>query len=163
MALLKDALAAQLLASRGNLNNNPAQAGQEVATAIGTYWTTGLGPGGAAVPGVLVVPLITPDAVSAFSTFAAATINAKKLAKGIDTGAKSLILVGGIYGGHISISTPGADALAQALQSAWESHPETPVIAARKEANAIHNYTTALNASGTGIPPNIPPQQGPIT
>lgn len=163
MPLADSLLAAELTVNRANLGNTPASAGQKQAQAVANFWLTGLGPGGAAVLSVASGPIMTPGMIAAYSVNALAVINAKKVAKAVDTGMKAVILIGGIYGVHIMVQTPGDAGLAAELQQIWDSQQPSPALVAQKEAKAIKNYTIQCTAFGTGIPPVIPPQQGPIT
>jgi hypothetical protein len=107
---------------------------------------------------------MAPGIIGAYSTNALEAINAKKIAAAIDAAALALILVGGRYGAHIAVITPGPAGLASGLQRIWESQQVVPALVAKKEAKEIKNYTTQCIANGTGIPSvPIPPQTGPIT
>ena len=163
MALNTSGLESELKSNRGNLSNVPAMASLSKSQALANFWGTGLGPGGASVIGAQAIPLMTPGFTSAYASLPAAeAIAAKQVAGSVNTGAISLILAGGVYGVHIAITSPGPSSLASELESVWKS--QLPVeVAAKKEAKAYENFTKSLTAFGSGIPPSVPPQTGPIS
>lgn len=163
MALIETLLAAQLTASYANTANNPFQAAQDLALAVSAFWMTGIGPGGAVVVAVQSTPLMMGPLTGAFAAHAPTPVVAQKVAKAIDNGFKIVLLVGGVYGGHIMMRTAGPGGLAAELTNVWQSPGSVPFLKARKVAKAIKNFTVQGTAYGTGIPPAVPPQVGPVT
>lgn len=162
MPLAVAQLASQLAATRGNLANQIPMAAADTADAVVAFWTTGLGPQGAAVIALAAKPIITSLAMPAFAPGIVTSLSAQLLATAIDTASKVLILVGGTYGVHITIVSPGPSGLKSGLESAWNARLPSAFAAAKMEADAIMAYTQTLVAFGTGIPLVSPPAVGPI-
>lgn len=162
MALNTIGLESELKSNRGNLSNVPPMAALKKSQALSNFWGTGLGPGGASVIAPQTIPLMTPRFTSVYTSLPAAeAIAAKQIAAVVNTGAISLILVGGVYGVHIVITSPGPSALALELESILKSQLPLEVVV-KKEARAYENFTKSLTAFGTGVPPAVPPQIGSI-
>lgn len=164
MALAVSTLQAAFAINRANLFNTPDSAAKSQATDIASYWATGLGPGGAAVVAAPTIPTMEGQFSATFLSLPPVpSIAAQQIAAAVDSAALTLLLVGGVYGSHISLSTPGPSGLASRLELVYLSQFATPDQVACEEATAYDEYTKQFIASGSGIPPNIPPQTGPIT
>lgn len=134
------------------------------AAAISAFWQTGTGPGGSSVIPTVAFPLMLNQFTSTLSAqYPSVDLVAQEIAAAVDIAMLTNILLGGTYGGHIVIVTPGPSGLGSELAGIWQSQFPSPSIVAQKEAQAYLNYTTGCTAFGTGIPPVIPPQIGPIS
>jgi len=141
--------------------NDEGAAALQYATAISSFWATGMCPfGNAVVNAAGVVSIIKPDIESMYmdKTEDAAS-QAKKVAATIDSAFLTLMTAGPAI--QLSLSGFGKSSLEQELKGIYSGENTAPV-AAMKEAMAIMNYT--INSLVTGIIPSVPPVpvSGPI-
>lgn len=139
------------------------QCANSLTTAIISLWASATAGADGVLQATTAQALLLPQLITAFSGFSPnISVTSNVLSTAIDASFKTIPIFGPTFGtGGITISDAGS--LNNNIKNAL-TNPPTRTIFAQKFASAVITHVQSAKASGSGVPPAIPPTiNGSIT